>query len=60
MIDTIYHTGFLALDRVDDKRLDVRARALLKLSEAGQVSLYQRKLDALYYEYHSRPIKGAR
>lgn len=60
MIDTIYHTGFLVLDREENARLDQRAAALMNLAEMGKVTLYQRRISAGRYEYHCRPVKSAR
>jgi hypothetical protein len=59
MIDTIYHTGLLAVDRRFDPRLDKRAKELLKLAENGKVTLVQRRVATDVYEYRCRPIKGA-
>jgi len=59
MIDTIYHTGFLAVDREHDNRLDQRAMLMLDLAEKGKMTLYQRRIASYWYEYHCRPIKGA-
>jgi hypothetical protein len=47
----VYHTGFLATDRQADKDLDRRAAALLLRAAAGEVTLYQRRLEADRYEY---------
>jgi hypothetical protein len=48
MTETVYHTGFLALDRGADPDLDKRATDLLQRAEAGQLVLYQHRLSAGY------------
>jgi hypothetical protein len=57
---TIYHTGFLAIDRQEDcdagRKLDKLATRLLAAAYRGEVLLIQRKLGEGRYEYLSVPV----
>ena len=59
MIDHVYYTGFLVIDRERDIDLDLRATRMRLNAEAGKVMLYQRRVGPMRFEYHCRPVKGA-
>lgn len=62
MTETLYHVGLLMKDRKIDKELDARATELWKRAMAGQVVLYQRRVDRELgvCGYYWRPMKGAK
>lgn len=69
MIDVVYHTGFLVIDRdlrgedgqftEEVDTLNERALKMMRASAQGKVLLYQRRLSDGVYEYHARAVRGA-
>lgn len=47
----IYHTGFLAIDRAKNVRLDIDAGLILRLQEQGVLGLRQVKVGKSVWEY---------
>lgn len=47
----VYHVGDLAIDRVDDPRLNKLASQMLELYQQNEVELVQEKLDFGTYRY---------
>lgn len=58
MIDHVYYTGFLVIDRERDVDLDTRATRMMNSAAEGKVVLYQRRIGPGQFEYHCRSVKG--
>lgn len=69
-LDYIYHVGFLARDREPAENetraeaevrenLSDKADKLWRAAMDGKVTLYQRRVGPMKWEYHARAVKGA-